>query len=405
MYLKKLDIIGFKSFATKTTIHFSNGITAIVGPNGCGKTNILDALRWVLGEQKVTLLRGSKMEEVIFNGTRDMKPLGMAEVTLSLVNNRGLLPTEYTEVQITRRLFRSGESEYLLNKVPCRLKDITELFYDTGVGAHSYSVIQQDMIEAVISDKAEERRFLFEEAAGITKYKQRKKAAIRKLEATENDFLRLNDIYAEVKTQVNSLRRQQKKAERYQKISDNIKQWELFLSSQRTKTVEDERRRLQATVDELSDRASQKRTIHDSLSSQLETNRTEQVSIEQELTSASGEVFQISEKAHAFETEISILREKKANAAALIERNENDIDALRKRSQLLSEQLGQTKDLLEVQKKDLASVETKLTGAEQVQAEADRQLLAARAAKEQENQKLLELEGALSSGKTEDESL
>ena len=148
----------------------------------------------MLGEQKVTMLRGSKMEEVIFNGTRDMKPLGMSEVTLTLVNNRGVLPTEYTEVQITRRLFRSGESEYLLNKVPCRLKDITELFYDTGVGAHSYSVIQQDMIESVISDKAEERRFLFEEAAGITKYKQRKRAALRKLEATENDFLRLNDL-------------------------------------------------------------------------------------------------------------------------------------------------------------------------------------------------------------------
>ncbi|MEE8575992.1 MAG: AAA family ATPase, partial [candidate division Zixibacteria bacterium] len=127
MYLKKLDILGFKSFAHKTTIHFSSGITAIVSPNGCGKTNILDALRWVLGEQKVTLLRGSKMEEVIFNGTREMKPLGMAEVTLSLVNNRGVLPTDYTEVQITRRLFRNGESEYLLNKVPCRLKDITAL--------------------------------------------------------------------------------------------------------------------------------------------------------------------------------------------------------------------------------------------------------------------------------------
>ncbi|MEA1981302.1 MAG: AAA family ATPase, partial [candidate division Zixibacteria bacterium] len=144
MYLKRLDILGFKSFANKTSVKFSTGITAVVGPNGCGKTNILDALRWVMGEQKITLLRGSKMEEVIFNGTRDQKPLGMAEVTLTLINNQNILPTEYTEIQITRRLFRSGESEYLLNKVPCRLKDITELFYDTGLGAHSYSVIQQD---------------------------------------------------------------------------------------------------------------------------------------------------------------------------------------------------------------------------------------------------------------------
>lgn len=238
MYLKRIDILGFKSFANKTTIRCDDGITAIVGPNGCGKTNILDALRWVLGEQRVSLLRGSKMEEVIFNGSRDLKPLGMAEVSLSIVNSRGLLPTEYNELQLTRRLFRSGESEYLLNKVPCRLKDITNLFYGTGMGAHSYSVIQQDMIESVISDKAEERRFLFEEAAGITKFKQRKKAALRKMEATEYDFLRLNDIYSEVRTQVNSLKRQYKKAERYQNLSDEVKQWELFLTSHRIKGID-----------------------------------------------------------------------------------------------------------------------------------------------------------------------
>lgn len=199
MYLKQLELLGFKSFPSKTLVKFATGVTSIVGPNGCGKTNVLDALRWVLGEQKPTLLRGGKMEEVIFNGTADLKPLGMADVTLTIVNNNGVLPTEYHELQVTRRLFRSGESEYLINRVPCRLKDITDLFVDTGLGAHSYSVIQQHMIDSVISDKAEERRFLFEEAAGITKYKQRRKAALRKLEATENDFLRLKDIYAEVR--------------------------------------------------------------------------------------------------------------------------------------------------------------------------------------------------------------
>ncbi|RME24771.1 MAG: chromosome segregation protein SMC, partial [Candidatus Zixiibacteriota bacterium] len=228
MHLKKLEILGFKSFPNKTTISFADGMTAIVGPNGCGKTNILDSLRWVLGEQKPTLLRGGKMEEIIFNGTRDLKPLGMAEVTLTIVNDRGVLPVEYSEIQVTRRLYRSGESEYLLNKVPCRLRDITDLFVDTGMGAHSYSVIQQDMIDSVISDKAEERRFLFEEAAGITKYKQRKKAALRKLEATEHDIQRLKDIHAEVKTRVNSLYRQHKKAERYQRLSDNVRAWDLY---------------------------------------------------------------------------------------------------------------------------------------------------------------------------------
>ena len=308
MYLKRLDILGFKSFANKTLVNFSTGITAIVGPNGCGKTNILDSLRWVLGEQKVSMLRGSKMEEVIFNGTRDMKALGMAEVTLTLVNNRGVLPTEYTEVQITRRLFRSGESEYLLNKVPCRLKDITELFYDTGMGAHSYSVIQQDMIEAVISDKAEERRFLFEEAAGITKYKQRKKAALRKLEATENDFLRLNDIYSEVQTQVRSLKRQQSKAERYQQIASEIKSWDLYLNSVRVKSIELERREQRARFDQLSDQMSSYDTQVDSLSSALESDRGEQIDIEHQLTRVGNEAYELSEKAHSLEKDISILR-------------------------------------------------------------------------------------------------
>ncbi len=207
MRLKKLDIVGFKSFAERTHIHLVDGVTAIVGPNGCGKTNILDALRWVMGEQRPTLLRGGKMEDVIFNGSQTMKSQGMAEVTLTIENAHGVLPSEYDELQLTRRLFRSGESEYILNKTVCRLRDITDLFADTGMGANAYSVIQQHMIDALISDKTEDRRILFEEAAGITKYKQRKRAAMRKLETTENDLKRLSDIVSEVKTQVNSLNR------------------------------------------------------------------------------------------------------------------------------------------------------------------------------------------------------
>lgn len=345
------------------------------------------------------------MEEVIFNGTREMKPLGMAEVTLSLVNNRGVLPTEYTEVQITRRLFRSGESEYLLNKVPCRLKDITELFYDTGVGAHSYSVIQQDMIEAVISDKAEERRFLFEEAAGITKYKQRKRAAIRKLESTENDFLRLSDIYAEVKTQANSLRRQQKKAERYQKISDSVRQWELFLGSKRIRKIEDEIRNTRSQRDSLGDQLAGKDTHIDKLSSELEGQRKEQIDIEQELARVSNEVYEASEKAHGIEKEISIRKEKKSNAATLIERNQNDIVALKNRLELLGEQSQETETSLTSHREDLKTIESDLGNAEADQAEADRRLLEARASRERENKQLLELEGKLSSGKTEEENL
>ena len=161
MYLSRLEIIGFKSFAQKVNLSFDSGITGIVGPNGCGKTNIVDAIRWVLGEQKSSTLRSDKMEDVIFNGTRYRKPLSMAEVSLTIENTKGILPTEYAEVMVTRRVYRSGESEYLFNGTPCRLKDIVDLFMDTGMGADAYSVIELKMVETILSDKAEERRRLF----------------------------------------------------------------------------------------------------------------------------------------------------------------------------------------------------------------------------------------------------
>ncbi|MBU8932830.1 MAG: chromosome segregation protein SMC [candidate division Zixibacteria bacterium] len=405
MYLKRLDILGFKSFANKTAILFSRGITAVVGPNGCGKTNILDALRWVLGEQRTSLLRGSKMEEIIFNGTGEIKPLGMAEVTLTLVNNRGILPTEYSEVQVTRRLFRSGESEYLLNKVPCRLKDITELFYDTGVGARSYSVIQQDMIDAVISDKAEERRYLFEEAAGITKYKQRKRAALRKMEATQIDFLRLKDIYSEVQTQVRSLKRQYRKAERYQTVADEIKQWELYLGSSRLTGIRSEKRELSARLETITDAVIGIETSIEKISVKLEAERLDRSEMDQKLAGVGSDAFEITEQAHGYENKISILTEKRSNARTLSERNESDIYGMGERARILGEQTLEAEDLLETQRLDLSSLETRLMESQRVQAEADQQLLRARTAKESENGRLLELEGKLSSEKAEDDNL
>src|SRR5512137_1987983 len=197
MYLSKLEIVGFKSFAQKVNLTFDSGISAIVGPNGCGKTNIVDAIRCVLGEQRYSALRSERMEDVIFNGTKLRKPLGMAEVSLVIENTKGILPSEYSQVTVSRRVYRSGESEYLLNKVPCRLKDILDLFMDTGMGADAYSVIELKMIEIILSDRTEERRRLFEEAAGVTKYKHRRKAAYRKLEAVQADLLRVNDLVAE----------------------------------------------------------------------------------------------------------------------------------------------------------------------------------------------------------------
>ena len=230
MYLSGIEIFGFKSFANRTEINFNEGITAIVGPNGCGKTNIVDALRWCLGEQKSNMLRSDKMENVIFNGTASKKPMGMAEVSLSISNTKGILPTEYTDLTITRRIFRSGESEYLLNKNLCRLKDITNLFMDTGIGANAYSVIELKMVETILSNKAEERRVLFEEAAGVKKYKHRRRLALRKLDEVKSDLIRVNDIVSEVTKKVNSLERQAKRADKYNKLSSTLRERELDYS-------------------------------------------------------------------------------------------------------------------------------------------------------------------------------
>ena len=227
MYLSKLEIIGFKSFPQKTLLKFDPGVTAIVGPNGCGKSNVVDAIRWGLGEQRAATLRSDLMENVIFNGTRTRKPLGMSEVSITIENNKGILPTEYQEVTITRRLFRSGESEYLLNKAQCRLRDIVELFMDTGMGANAYSVIELKMIETILSERTEERRKLFEEAAGVTKYKARRKEALRRLDEVAADLARVDDIVKEVTKSVNALERQAEKAKKHSSFPRNCEHLKL----------------------------------------------------------------------------------------------------------------------------------------------------------------------------------
>ena len=230
MYLSELTIVGFKSFAKKTNLLFHDGITGIVGPNGCGKSNIVDSIRWVMGEQRTGALRSDRMENVIFNGSATAKPVGMAEVSLKIENTKNILPIDYSEVLITRRLFRSGESQYLINGNTCRLKDILDLFLDTGAGPHTYSVIELSQVERILNGKEDERRKIFEEAAGITKYKMRRKATFRKLESTEKDLIRIEDIMSEVEKNVRTLKRQVTKAQRYQELAEELKALEIALA-------------------------------------------------------------------------------------------------------------------------------------------------------------------------------
>lgn len=229
MYLKRLEMRGFKSFADKTLIDFDNGVTCIVGPNGSGKSNITDAVRWVLGEQKVKTLRGSKMEDVIFNGTKHRKKLGMAEVTLVFDNSERYFPLDFNEVKVCRRVYRSGESEYLINDTNCRLKDVRDLFMDTGIGTDGYSIIGQGRIESVLSNNPDERRQLFEEAAGIVKYKTRKRETERKLDNTEQNLIRIEDIFSELAGRVEPLRIESEKAKRHIELTDRLSELELNL--------------------------------------------------------------------------------------------------------------------------------------------------------------------------------
>lgn len=249
MYFKRLEIIGFKSFFNKTTLNFEPGITAIVGPNGCGKSNIFDAIRWALGEQSVKSLRGSEMQDVIFNGTDSKEPLSMAEVTLTFDNATRFFNLDQQEVAITRRIFRSGESEYLLNKALVRLKDILELLMGTGIGAESYSLVAQGKIDLILSSRPEDRRLVFDEAAGITKYKSQKREAQRRLEETEQNLLRVNDIIVEVKRQIGSLERQANKARRYQEVFGELKTKEGVLAILEKNELEKEKNEIVLRLD------------------------------------------------------------------------------------------------------------------------------------------------------------
>ena len=280
MHISKLELFGFKSFAKKQTILLDSGVTGIVGPNGCGKTNIVDAIRWVLGEQKTSRLRSSKMEDVIFNGASNIKPLGLCEVYLTVQNDKGLLPIEYDEVEIGRKLYRNGDSEYFINRTACRLKDIYNLFVDTGMSSDAYSVIELNMIEQILSDKDDSRRSMFEEAAGINKYKSQRRSALKKFELNSRDLERIDDIIIEIEMQVKSLELQLKRFKRHEKLSTQLQDIEIKLAS--AKIVE-----LEKTIKPLESLLKKKNTL-------LKKNTSKKESKSIELTEARD--FYLSEK-------------------------------------------------------------------------------------------------------------
>jgi len=335
-----MHLLGFKSFPEKTELKFDKGITSIVGPNGCGKTNLLDALRWVLGETRMSVLRGSRLEEIIFAGTRDLKPLGMAEVSLTFDNHDRVIPSDYNEISVTRRLFRSGDSEFLINRTPCRLKDITEMILDTGLGPGAYSVIEQSMVDVLVSEKAEDRRILFEEAAGITKYKQRKNAAIRKLDATESDLLRLQDVLAEVQSQVGMLKRQVSKAERHRELSDDIRRIGVSLSSAEWNRLSSDEKELRARLDEFKTESDANSSKLSEMELKREQAMLEKTELDQLVRKLQMELSDAVAECHRLENHLSVLKEKKKNATEQFDRASTDIDNLYRRNDSIQDEIA-----------------------------------------------------------------
>jgi chromosome segregation protein len=331
MQLAKISLFGFKSFADKVDLSFQPGITAIVGPNGCGKSNIADAVRWALGEQSAKLLRGDRMDDFIFAGNVRRKPLGLAEVSLTLTRNAGQLPTEYEEVNVTRRLYRSGESEYLLNKVPCRLRDITDMFIDTGLAGEPYALIEQGSIGNVVNAKPADRRVLIEEAAGIMKYKTKKRAALNKLEATEQNLLRIRDVIAEVERQRNSLKRQANKAERYKELDARATELKLYLKFREHAVLWEDLQALLTRLGPLQETLTGLRAGIASVEAELERRRLDALTQEQAVAAAQETLYAVRSRMDHDEAEVRNIGQQIETARLHTTQNEAALAALRER--------------------------------------------------------------------------
>lgn len=328
MFLKSLEIRGFKSFADKTQLNFKKGVTAVVGPNGSGKSNISDSVRWVLGEQSVKTLRGGKMEDVIFAGTQFRKPVGLAQVSLTLDNSDNSLDTDYSEVTVTRRIFRSGETEYLINNQKCRLKDINNLFMDTGIGKEGYSLIGQGKIEAILSGKPEERRSLLEEAAGIVKFKSRKEEAERKLDNTENNLVRIRDIISTYEERIEPLKIEREKALKYKTLAEDLKVKEVSVLVNNIKRIDEE-------INGISEDISNRKNDIESKKNKLHKDKEEIISLESKIeelenknNKEKSEYYTKKEELNQSLKNIEIFKERIKNLDEIIKRDLSEIEIL-----------------------------------------------------------------------------
>ena len=341
MYLKRIEMQGFKSFADKTVLEFKPGITTVIGPNGSGKSNISDAIRWVLGEQRMKSLRGAKSEDIIFAGTQARKSLGFAEVSIVIDNNDNKLPIEYSEVTVTRKIYRSGETGYFINKVPCRLKDILELFMDTGIGKDGYSIIGQGKIDEILSNKSEDRRHIFEEAAGIVKYRTRKQESEKKLEQTKLNLLRINDILAEIEANIEPLKLQSDKAKQFLDLREELKSIEVGLFIYNINTYKEKLEQLVKDEDII---ASQKEA-EDSKMEALQASKEELRQVVDDITAQIENMqnigFESSNKIEKINSEIGISNERIQNNSANKQRLEAEILEVKKRIEELKEEQKQ----------------------------------------------------------------
>ncbi len=337
MRIKRLDITGFKSFMERSVFTFDDGVTGIVGPNGCGKSNVVDSIRWVMGEQSAKNLRGRGMEDVIFNGSESKPPLSMAEVSLTFhVDETDTLPVHLSglsEVTVTRRLFRSGESEYLINKTVCRLLDITELFLGTGVGTKAYSIIEQGRVGLIVSSKPEDRRHLIEEAAGVTKYKARRKAAERKLEATQANLLRVTDITSELERRLESLSRQAKKAEKYKKLKTRMREIELHSASHRFLALHAEAKQLQERLGSLGGEEREGLEKMRELEAVITTRRAELEAEAEALQKLSAEVHTMESTVQRADQDLAYWRKDLEETTARVTQSETELHALKSRQE------------------------------------------------------------------------